>query len=169
MDYQQQRQTPQPQSRTPVWIAVALAAVVLLAAGAVAAWMVLSAQEDQPPAATPTASPPPADGGIFTTPESIIQTAGATLPCSDVEENTEVVGALRQLQCADGNLIIRVYEGIEGVNNAVSFMRFTGGNLLTGRNWTINADPDILQAVQEKLGGRIVNIPCEKPDCALAD
>lgn len=165
----QQWPAPKP-SQAPIWIAAGIAVVVLAAAIVAAALILRSGRDDQTPIAAPSSSAPPEDGGVFNTPEAIIQKAGSALPCGDAEESEEVIGALRQFQCADGSVIIRIYNGRQGVNEALDFKRLTGGDLLTGQNWTVNADEvTVLQTAQQILGGQLVHIPCEKPACVLAD
>ena len=156
--------------RAPIIIAVVVGLVVVLAAVVVVMWMMGSRKSESPttePAVS--VSTPPADGGIFSSPEAIVQKAGMTLPCGDADNNEDVIGAISQVRCGGGNVVIRVYDGIQGVNDAISLMRLVGGNLLTGQNWTVNADLAILKAAQPHLGGIVVEVPCEKPDCVLAD
>jgi len=132
--------------------------VVVLVAAVVVAWVVIS-REEEPPSTGPavSVSTPPADGGMFSSPEGLIQKAGSTLPCGDAVP-TEAIGAVAQVWCADGSVVIRVYDGIEGVNDAIDLKRVTGGDLLTGQNWTVNADdPQIMKAAQQVLGGQLLS------------
>lgn len=142
-------------------VAVALATVASLAGCS------SSSQAPSPATATsPLVPAPPADGGYFNDPRDIVARANGAIPCSDLEE-AESVGARAQVHCAAGNIVIRVHENHGGVDGQVNLMGLTGGDLLTGQNWTVNAGPEILQAAQEHLGGKIVHVPCQPPECAL--
>ncbi|MEU6036901.1 hypothetical protein ABZ801_15980 [Actinomadura sp. NPDC047616] len=118
---------------------------------------------------TSTPTTPPVDGGYFTEPREIVAKSMGTLPCQDLTETRQLIGARAQVTCSDGDIVVRVHENHQGVDAQVRLLKFTGGDLLMGQNWTVNASPDVLSAAQKHLGGRIQHIPCEEPDCALAD
>ncbi|GAA4240275.1 hypothetical protein GCM10022254_64270 [Actinomadura meridiana] len=116
------------------------------------------------PLATPA---PPSDGGYYNAPRTIVEKAAGSIPCSDLTETENVIGAREQVTCSDGNIVIRVHDNHQGVDGQLDMMKLTGGDLLTGQNWTVNASPAILRAARVHLGGKITHIPCEPPACAL--
>ncbi|GAA1545708.1 hypothetical protein GCM10009678_30450 [Actinomadura kijaniata] len=99
-----------------------------------------------------SASPPPADGGYFDSPRDLVAKAGNALPCSDIKGTPEPVGARAQVTCSNGDIVIRVYNNRADATKAGNIMHLTGGNLLFGQNWTVNAPPAPLRAVRERLG-----------------
>lgn len=154
-------QPPPKRSRTPLYVALALAAaLVLLALGLGASWFLASSEKQ--PAAVPsaTSTQPPADGGSFTDPRTIVEKAQGTLSCADIKQD-KPSGALLQYRCDEGNTVIRTYADHSGVSAQIEVHKLGGGDLLTGQNWTINADPAILKAAHVYLGGELVHIPCE--------
>ncbi|MFB4300659.1 hypothetical protein [Actinomadura sp. NTSP31] len=121
-----------------------------------------------PTVSTPKPTGPPADGGYFTEPREIVAKSDGAIPCADLKETANPVGARAQVTCSGENIVVRVHENGEGVQDQVDLMKLTGGDLLLGQNWTVNAGPTVLKAAQLHLGGRITHIPCTPPDCALA-
>lgn len=115
---------------------------------------------------SPAASAPPMDGGYYNDPRTIVEKAAGAIPCSDLAE-AETVGAREQVTCSDGNIVIRVHDNGQGVNGQLDLMKLTGGDLLTGQNWTVNASPAVLRAARTHLGGKITHVPCSPPECAL--
>lgn len=109
--------------------------------------------------------PPPADGGYFNDPRDIVTKSAGTIPCPDLKTTSGVIGARAQVTCQNGDIAVRVHGNHDGVDDQVDLLRLTGGDLLTGENWTVNADPQVLDAAQPQLGGRVVHIACQPPDC----
>lgn len=108
---------------------------------------------------------PPADGGYFNEPRDIVAKSAGAIPCPDLKETSGVIGARAQVTCHDGNIVVRVHDNHTGVDDQIGLLRLTGGDLLTGENWTVNAAPPVLDAAKQSLGGRVVHVACQPPDC----
>ncbi|HEU5155688.1 MAG TPA: hypothetical protein VFU43_01735 [Streptosporangiaceae bacterium] len=141
--------------------------VSLILAAALAAGCGAVGNAGAGPASSPPAAGPPADGGYFTDPRNIVEKSAGTIPCPDLEETSNVIGARDQVTCDDGNIVIRVRDNHAGVEDQIDLHTLTGWDLLTGQNWTVNAGPTVLRAAQKFLGGELVHTPCQRPDCQL--
>jgi hypothetical protein len=125
-----------------------------------------------PHAATPTATTappapaPPTDGGYYNSPRDILAKAAGTIPCANPSE-TQLKGVINQVWCMGDKTLIRLHENRSAVDDQVETMKITGSDLLTGQNWTVHSSPDILQAARQHLGGKLVHIPCQPPECQL--
>jgi hypothetical protein len=126
-----------------------------------------AAQQEASLSPAPSLTQPPADGGYFTDPREIVAKSKGTIPCHDLEQTQNAVGAREQVTCSGGNIVIRVHENRQGVTGQIELMKLTGGDLLTGQNWTLNASPSILQAARQHLGGQVEHVSCVPPSCAL--